>query len=118
MIPYGPLLSNSLTQLLTTLPLLIVWLVSIIIAIVRWKINPRASLLTLLGLVILMGVHILSVIFNTSFYYIASYSNMNPLTTRTVSIIVQVVFSLTNAGAWVMVLIAIFGKPKKKANVA
>jgi len=70
MISYGPL-RNALTQLLTTLPLLIAWLVGIIIAIVRWKKNPRASLLTLLALIILGGIHILSVVFNASFFYIA-----------------------------------------------
>ena len=118
MISYGPVLRNALTQLATTLPLLIAWLVGIIIAIVHWKKNPRTSLLTLIALVILGGVHILSVTFNTSFYYIASMNGMNGMTVRTIQIVVQVLFSLVNAGGWVMLLVALFGKSKKKAEEA
>lgn len=116
MISYGPVIRNSLTQLLTTLPLMITWLVGLIVVFVRWKKNPRASLLTLIAIVILGINHILTVFFNTSFFYIASMNGMNGMTVRTIQIIVQVVFSLINAGGWIMILIAIFGKPKKKAE--
>ena len=116
MVSYGPVIRNTMTQLATSLPLLIAWLVGLILAIGRWKKNPRVSLLTLLALIILGIVHILSVAFNTSFYYIASMNGMNGITVRTIQIVVQVVFSLGNAAGWVLLLIALFGKGKQKTE--
>ena len=116
MFPTQLFIRNSLTQLMSTLPLMIAWLVGIVIAIVRWKKNPKASLLTLLALVVLMGVHIVLTVFNTSFHSIATINGMNPMTVRTISIVVQVLLSLVNAGAWVMLLAAIFGKSKKSVE--
>lgn len=116
MISYGPIIRNALTQLSTTLPVMIAWLVGIIIAIVRWKKNPKTSLLTLIGLVILMGVHIILSVFNTSFYYLASINGMKGTTVRVIQIVVQIVLSLVASGGWVLLLVALFGKPKKKAE--
>ena len=116
MVSYGPIIQNALTQLATSLPLLIVWLVGIILAILRWKKNPRTSLLTLIALVILGGVHILSVIFGTSFFYIASMNGMKGQLVRTIQTVAQILFSLGDAVGWVLLLLALFGKPKKKAE--
>jgi len=41
---------------------------------------------------------------------------MKEIMVRTISIVVQVLFSLVSAGGWVMILIAIFGKSKKSAE--
>ncbi len=113
MTSYGPILRNAFTQLLTTLPLMIAWLVGVILAIIGWKKHPRNSLLTVLALVVLGIIHILTVFFNNSFYYIASMNGMDYMLVRTIQIVVQVLFSLVNAGGWVMLLVALFGKPKK-----
>ncbi|HCU57318.1 MAG TPA: hypothetical protein DF984_03680 [Anaerolineaceae bacterium] len=116
MTSYGPLFRNAFSQLLTTLPLMIAWLVGIILAIVGWKKHPRNSLLTLIALVVLGFIHILAVFFNNSFYYIASMNGMDYTLVRTIQIVVQVLFSLGDAAGWVLLLIALFGKPKKKVE--
>ena len=106
------ILVSSLTSLLTNLPLLIIWIVGIVIAIVRWKKSPRRSLLALIAFVIMMGIHIVSVIFGNSFYLLASVNGMNYRMVSTISVIVNVFFSLVNTAGWVLVLLAIFGKSK------
>ncbi len=113
----GGILLSSLTSLLTSLPLLITWIVGIIIAIVRWKKAPRRSLLALLALVIIMGVHIVSVVFNNSFYLLASINGMEYQLISTISVIVSIVFGLVDAISWVLVLLAIFGKPRESAPI-
>ena len=113
----GEVLLSSLTSLLTSLPLLITWIVGIIIAIIRWKKAPRRSLLALLALVIIMGVHIVSVVFNNSFFLLASVNGMDYKMVSTVSVIASIVFGLVDAVSWVLVLLAIFGKPKASTPV-
>ena len=110
---FGGILISSLSVLLTSLPLLITWIVGIIIAIVRWKKAPRRSLLALIALVIFMGMHILSAVFNSSFFLIASDNGMDYQAISSVSVIVNIVFGLVDVAGWVLVLLAIFGKPKK-----
>jgi hypothetical protein len=61
MINFGPIFMRTfLSNLALQLPVLLVLGVGIVMAIVRWKKAPRASLLTLIGMVIIGFVTVLN----------------------------------------------------------
>jgi hypothetical protein len=106
-----------LPSLAYQLPVLIVLLVGLILAIVRWRKDPRISLLTLLAIVLVAGITIIGVFTNSVLPYIL-YDNTD-LDYSTIGIIfsvVSVVFNIGTAVSWVLLLIALFGKRKEKAS--
>jgi len=113
---FGPIFMRTfLPNLALQLPVLLVLGVGIVMAIVRWKKAPRASLLTLIGMVIISFVTVLSVVVNSFLYYFLN--NQFDMGYRTIDTIFKVlggIFNLLTAGGWVLVLIAIFGKKKSE----
>ncbi len=115
---FGPLLLNNfLPNLAFHLPLLIVLLVGFVMAIIRWKKNPRTSLLTAIATAISGVVMFLGVVSNSFLYYFGyEVLNMDFVTVNIIFKVLTVVFNLLTSVSWVLVLIAIFFKKKPKAE--
>ncbi len=112
---FGPIFMHTfLPNLALQLPVLLVLGVGIVIAIVRWKKAPRASLLTLIGMVIIGFVTILSVVVNSFLYHYLIQLYMDFRIRDTIFKVLGGIFNLLTAGGWVLVLIAIFGKRKSE----
>jgi len=113
---FGPLFLNTfLPNLAFHLPLLIALVVGFVMAIIRWKKHPRASLLTVIATAVASLVVLFSVITN-SFLYFLCYEvfGMDFTAVGIISSVLSALFNLLMAGSWVLVLIAIFSKNKQK----
>ncbi len=109
-------LQSFLPNLAYQLPVLITLLVGFIIAITRWKKNPRVSLLAVIAFVIFSVITILSVFSNSVLPYILyDNSNMDYATIGIIFSVISVLFNLLAAVSWILLLIALFGKKKTKA---
>lgn len=105
-----------LTSLASQLPLMLVWLVGFVFAIIRWKHHPRVSLLVLFALVLAFIGAILSVV-----------SGMLPLIlTQSMDIPMRQVATYTSVFGflnialhfvmWVLLMIALFINHKTSSN--
>ena len=114
---FGALFFQSfLPNLAYQLPVLIVLLVGLIIAITRWKKNPRVSLLTLLAIILVSGITIVGVFTNSVLPYILyNNSDLDYSTIGIIFSVITVLFNLLSAGSWILLLVALFGKKKTKA---
>lgn len=113
---FGQIFLNTfLPNLAFHLPLLIALVVGLVMAIIRWKKHPRASLLTVIATAIASLVVLFSVITN-SFLYFLCYElfDMDFMAFSIISKVLSALFNLLMAGSWVLVLIAIFSKNKPK----
>ncbi len=116
MYDFGTLfLQSFLPNLAYQLPVLIALLVGFIIVITRWRKNPRVSLLILLAILIAFLVRILSTFTDSMLWYILY--DINYTARVIVSSVLSVVFSLLTAVSWILLLIALFSKPKPKLPV-
>ena len=86
-----------LAALLTQLPVYLVWLVGVILALVGWKKHPSVSLVALIGLVIL--------------FLLAMVTQLTTVRHGVNWGLAGIAFleALVRAGAWGLVLAAIFG---------
>jgi len=89
--------SGLIVALLTQTPLYIVWLVGVILAIVVWKKHPSVSLVALIAFVVLFLLELVSLI-------IAARNGLNGSRPG-----IAFVEALIRAGAWGLVLAAVFG---------
>ena len=114
---FGALFFQSfLPNLAYQLPVLIVLLVGFIIAITRWRKNPRVSLLTLLAIILVSGITIVGVFTNSVLPYILyNNSDLDYSTIGIIFSVITVLFNLLSAGSWILLLVALFGKKKTKA---
>jgi len=116
---FGSILLNSfLPNLATNLPLIIILLVGFVMALVRWRKNPRASLLIVIATDLALIVSVLSIA-TSSFLFYLGYEVFY-LDFGTVNIIFQVttvILNLMMAVSWVLMFIAVFGKRKSKQNL-
>lgn len=107
--------SNLFTNLLPTLPILLVWLVGIILAIVNWGKYPRVSLVALIGL----GLLLLLTFTGTAISALLPFLMQRPGTSApgiaNIWGIFNIVLGLLRAGAWVLILVAIFGWRNERA---
>lgn len=94
---------------LTQCPVLLVWLVGVVLAIVHWRHHPRVSLLTVIGLAVLTVMTVVSVFLGTwlpRWLFESGRMSVNEL--GNVMAVVRVVESLISAGAFGLILAAIF----------
>ena len=112
---FGELFVRSfLPNLAYQLPVLITLIVGIILAITRWRKNPRVSLLSLIALLTILFVRVVST-FTSSVLPIFLYSTVaNP---GIILSVLSIVYTLLSTASWVLLLIALFGKGKPKAPV-
>src|SRR5512141_647840 len=105
----------SLSVLLFQLPILLVWLVGLVLAVIYWKRHPRVSLLAIIGIVGLLISTMLGSLASLWMPMICAqngypgglqqYALLMPLNTFA--------GSLLSAAFWVLVIIAIFFGRKK-----
>ena len=86
-----------LAAILTQLPVYLVWLVGIILALVGWKKHPSVSLVALIGFVILFLLALFTQL--TTVRHGVNWSQVG----------VAFLEALVRAGAWGLVLAAMFG---------
>ncbi|MGD0750499.1 MAG: hypothetical protein ABSA23_03715 [Anaerolineales bacterium] len=86
-----------LAAILTQLPVYLVWLVGVILALVGWKKHPSVSLVALIGFVILVLLALFTQI--TTVRHGVNWSQAG----------IAFLEALIRAGAWGLVLAAIFG---------
>lgn len=114
---FGSILLNSfLPSLAYQLPVLIALLVGLVIAIVRWRKTPRASLFAFLAILLVLFVTLvrtftdsaLSLILYDVFY-------MDFTTIGIVHSILAIVYNLLMAISWALLFAAIFSRRTTKA---
>jgi hypothetical protein len=88
---------SLLVAILTQSPVYLVWLVGVVLAIVGWKKHPSVSLVALIGFVILFILALVTQLITA--YHGVYYSRIG----------IAFFEALIRAGAWGLVLAAIFG---------
>ena len=89
--------SHLFVAIFTQLPVYVAWLVGVILAIVRWKKHPSVSLMALIAFVILF-------LLGTVSLFIAARNGVNLGRPG-----IAFLEALIRAGAWGLVLAAVFG---------
>jgi hypothetical protein len=102
-------MSELLLGYLQQLPFLLVYLAGMILALVHWQRYPKVALLTFLGTALLFfqavaGTFLEHVLLREIFVGAGNHAQV-----MTMQFILRVVRSFVIAGAWVMILFAIFG---------
>ncbi|HNT73600.1 MAG TPA: hypothetical protein PKH77_01135 [Anaerolineae bacterium] len=95
-----------LGNLLTRLPLILVWLVMGILAVVRWDRHPRKSLLTLLAVVILFLQAVVGTFLNIRLSLLMSTSGASRIALWLT--LLNIGGALVSAGAWGLLAAALF----------
>lgn len=91
-------------------PVYLVWICAIALAGALWRRHPRASLLTILGVSILLVTSLVGTVISISMpLYLRSSQNMPASQMGVVMGAWSIAMSIVQAGAWVLVLLAIFG---------
>lgn len=104
-----------LGSLLVRLPILLIWLVGVIIAIVRWQRHPRTSLMLVLGLAILTLASLIGVFWEAWLPQGAARIGVSRI--GALASVYGIVQALISAVGWVLVIIAVFSKrPEVPAN--
>lgn len=114
---YGPVLLTSLGY---QLPLMLVWLVGFVFAILRWKWHPRVSLLIVIALVLAFFGSIISVISNLLPLYMSRNMNVAASQIGVYMGIIGVVNILLHFVMWILLIIALFvgRKPAPQAGIS
>jgi amino acid transporter len=102
--------------LISALPLLIVWIIAFVVAIIRWKKDPKKAVFTLLAILIIGFVLLLEIIWNIFGIRWMNTSRTGIRMARTLVIVVPLTINLLRAGGWIFILLAIFSQPKKSPD--
>ena len=95
------------------LPFYLVWLVGLILAIVFWKKQPKASLLAVLGLAGIFILNVLSIYINTFLSMDLYKSGMTAAEVGRAMALRTIVFNILGAGFWGMIISSIFVDRKR-----
>ena len=112
------MLRLALQALATAIPLFIIWIVGLVLAIIRWKKDPKKAIFTLLAILLIGLVLLLEIAWNI---FGVRWVNTNPNVirmARTLFIAIPLAINLLRAGSWVLILLAIFSRPKQKSEPA
>jgi hypothetical protein len=97
-----------MANLLTRLPLVLVWLVMGILAVVRWDRHPRKSLLTLLAVVILFLQAVVGTFLNVRLPLLMSDGAVGTSRIALWLTLLNIGGALVSAGAWGLLAAALF----------
>jgi hypothetical protein len=104
-------LLNLVVDYLVRLPALLVWVVGLVVCVACWRRNPRGALLVLLAMA---GLLVLSLIMPAAYWLIGMVTGQedSPLAdyAEALNRAASVVEFLGEGVAWVLVLIAVFGR--------
>ena len=95
-----------LVQLLYSLPLIIVWLVGVILAIVSWQRHPHLSMLVVITFLLFIFVEIINDIVNVS---LPAFIDNFHISIETFEIIRGVLNLIVSIPLWTLLIWAIFG---------
>ena len=105
--------SSLISNYLWELPLLLIWLVGLIWAVIRWEQHPQMSLLA----VVALGLFLLQALFGTFLGYWFEANGprygMNFIAVAIAQAILRLVRLLLMAFAWIMLLVALFSRRDK-----
>jgi hypothetical protein len=101
------------SNLFMLMPLYLVWLAGIVVAIRNWRKNPSISLLTTVAIVIMWLLAITSRVVSFWLFRQQAINDLPTSTIDTVTTIMNIVLPFLNAGCWCLLLAAIFGWRKK-----
>jgi hypothetical protein len=92
------------------LPEMLAWLAGIALALFHWRRNPRLALLVLIAFILLLTLRLVGGYLDTQLpTALSGVAGGNPGLALTLSACAQ---SVAAALAWVMILIALFGRPE------
>ncbi|MBN1249442.1 MAG: hypothetical protein JXC32_17405 [Anaerolineae bacterium] len=98
----------GLSNLLVQLPIIVLWIVGVVVALLRWSRHPRVSLLTLIGLLILLLQSLVTGLLVPWLQITLLGRGMHGSRMGMLMGVVGVVASLIKTGAWGLILVAIF----------
>jgi amino acid transporter len=105
-----------LQALISALPLFIVWIIGLVVAIIRWKKDPKKAVFTLLAILIVGFVLLLEIAWSIFGIRWMNTSRTGIRMARTLVIVVPLTINLLRAGGWILILLAIFSQPKKSRD--
>jgi hypothetical protein len=103
--------TDILTPFLFRSPLFILWFVGIVLAIIRWKRNGRASLFAIVGLIVLSFSTFFATLFPALLSELSSDFSNNRSLFEFILMFMRV-FPFLDAIGWVFILLAIFSGRK------
>lgn len=106
------LVGQLLSSLLAASPILLVNTVGIVLAVVYWKRHPRASLLLVLGLAVLIAVPVFDIIAST-LVYPWLFRNAGSATVRTALPVVRAFWSIIAATGHALIIWAVLADRRR-----
>lgn len=103
-------LVSSLGNLLTQLPVILVWLAGFIFAVTRWQRHPKSSLFLTLALLILAGLMLFNSILGIA---LPQYMMQQDIPASQMGIVFtarSILSAIVSAIAWILVLLAVFSE--------
>jgi len=110
------ILSGVLPQLAYSIPLFLVWLVGFILAIITWKKHAKASLLTMIAMVIFTINQVISTLLSFLPVYLHNMSGMKISTIGTITLIANIVLIVFATVAWILLILALFLRRKPRTQ--
>lgn len=109
-------LHRLLLDVLTQLPSLVTMLICIVVAIVRWKRHPKASLIVIIALTLLgLGSLVFSAVFIWGARWVVSVGNFD--NSQIVFTVIGIVYNILFALAISVLLLAVFiQRPRLRVN--
>ena len=102
--------TSILSILIVQLPLILVWVIGLVLAIIRWKRHPRASLFTLIAITGLMILSLAGSLLSVWLPVMIRTGGWDVSRIGVINTAVGFVRSLLAAILWGLLLAAIFGK--------
>lgn len=96
-----------LTNVISAVPAFVMLIAGIVLAIVRWKSHPKASLFAIIGFFVMLVTRVLSNVFNAMVAYAMS---RNAAAASSLAIGLSAFDALLVGGAWTLIIAAIFCK--------
>lgn len=85
------------------LPMLLVWAVVFVVALIKWSTHPRASMLTLMAVVVAFGS---SVVASIAYPLLPRFMDMSDISWM--YLVMSIFFSVLHGAAWLLLLGAVF----------
>ncbi len=100
---------SNLWSYVVQLPVLIVWLVGIVFALVRWPRHPRVSLMAMVAILLALVASVGGQWLNVWVPLLLQAWRMNVVTIQGVQAVLAGLMGLVLAASWAVLLLAMFG---------
>jgi hypothetical protein len=110
-------LNNSVRQLIAQSPILLVYCVGILVALIMWKRYPKASICTVIGFLLLLITEVAMVLVQNYLIGQVYERHWSVLDLRNAITITSVTNNLIRAGGYILILAAIYaGRTVRTVN--